>query len=124
MSEDLLDVEKFYVYRSLHNDESWGAIIMVGEMPHGLPNIDFGMRIFARNEKEAIAKGKLNYDKIHTYDSDKENIRRFAASALKTFTERGEDSELAAKNAIKYAVQLNKEYNEYFRSLEKGNDNE
>lgn len=124
MGDGSLDVERFYVYRSLHRDESWGAIIMSGGMPHGLPNIDFGMKIYARNEKEAIAKGKLNYDKIHTYDSDKENIRRFAAAALKHCMKKYESKGTAASKAMEYAVLINAEFNEHFRQLEEEKNNE
>jgi len=125
MSDGSLDVEKFYVYRSLHHDESWGAIIMTSTngMPHGLPNIDFGMRVFARNEKEAITKAKLTYDKIHSFDSDKENIRRFAAAALKQCILKYETREMAAREAMQIAVQTNNEFNKYFAELTKEETN-
>jgi len=95
MDEDLI-LEKFYVYRSLNNDETWGAVTLHNYLSI-LPNVDFGMRIFAKNEKEAIGKAKATYDKIHVYDSDKENIRRFAAAALKHFIKYDADVSIAAE---------------------------
>jgi len=109
-------IEKWYVYRSLNQDEAWGAIIIDNEIGR-LPNIDFGMKVFAINEKEAITRAKKEYDKIHAYDSDKENVRRFAASALKHFI-KNDDADVAAKKAINYSVALLKEYNKYFKGIE------
>ena len=123
MTEDDLNVDKFYVFRRLNIDESWGAVLIDGGSVTKIPNIDFGMRIFARNEKEAIAKGKFNYDKIHIHDSDKESVRRFAASALRRLIDQCSPCEAATKS-MEYAVEMNKEFNKHFEMLEKGNDNE
>jgi hypothetical protein len=117
-------LETFYVYRSLHSDESWKAILADGSL-RKLPNIDFGMRVYAINEKEAITRARYLYEKIHAYDSDKENIRRFATAALKStsahYIGRGpldkisdEDIEKLATITMRVAVQLNEEYNRYF----------
>lgn len=116
MDEDFA-LEKFYVYRSLNNDETWGAVILTNNLSI-LPNVDFGMRVFAKNEKEAIGKAKATYDKIHVYDSDKENVRRFAAAALKYFIAENKDAEVVATNVMKYAVAMLNEYNQYFNELE------
>jgi hypothetical protein len=111
-------LEKFYVYRSISRSESWGAVIFGGESK--LPNIDFGMKVFAVNEKEAIAKAKEAYDKIHAYDSDKENVRRFAAAALKAIVQNDTsiNEEIAATKAMVYATALNVEYTKYFSALD------
>jgi len=108
-------LERFYVYRSLNPDESWGAVICEGNLDK-LPNIDFGMRVFAVNEKEAIARAKKEYDKIHAHDSDKENVRRFAAAALKHFI-LNESPEVAAKKSMSCAIALLEQYNTYFQGL-------
>ena len=114
-AEESDTVEKFYVYRSLHSDESWGALLMSGDMSK-LPNITFGMKIFATNEKNAIAKAKAIYDRLHTYDSDRRNIREFAAAALRCFS--GKMGATAAANkAISYAVKTNERYKKYFEGL-------
>jgi len=82
-----------------------------------LPNVSFGMRIFAINETEAIARAKKEYDKIHAYDSDKENVRRFAAAALKTLIEIVPTADVVEKT-MKYAVDLNDKYTEHFKRIE------
>lgn len=124
MSErDEISLEKFYVYRSLQNDESWGALLLGSRLAEKLPNLDFGMRIFASNSKEAISKAKVIYDRIHVYDSDKENIRRFAAAALKSCISRfNDDAPRIAKESMKYAIALLEEYNKHFNKLETENE--
>jgi len=117
-----IEVEKFYVYRSLHQDESWGAIIIGNNTIAYLPNITFGMKIYAKNEKEAIAKAKANYDKIHAHDGDKDNIRVFAASALKAFLTRGCDIDMVTSRALMCATMLNKKFNKYFKEIEEENN--
>lgn len=119
MAYDETSLEKFYVYRSLNNNESWGAVVIGYDSLDKIPNIDFGMRIFAINEKQAIAKAKSTYDKIHAYDSDKENIRRFAAAALKSLVKADLKPDQAAAQAIVYAVQTNNKYNSYFEKRKK-----
>jgi len=116
-------LETFYVYKSLHSDESWRAILSGGNIKE-LPNIDFGMRVFALNEKEAIARARSLYEKIHTYDSDKENIRKFAAAALKytlskySITDGLNDKiKNISQITMKIAIGLNDEYNKYFEQL-------
>ncbi len=117
-------LEKFYVYRSLHRDESWGAMILCDSTVARLPNIDFGMRVFATNEKEAIGKAKMVYDRIHAYDSDKENMRRFVAASLKYCLRRYETEKIAAEKAVECAVHTLNKYNEHFNQLEKEDNNE
>lgn len=118
-------LETFYVYRSLLPNESWGAVLAECKIIH-IPNINFGMHIFARNKKEAIARARDLYERIHIYDSDKKNISKFTAAALKTISkyltlEPGENIsnklQTIAELAIQLAVQTNKKYNEYFRKL-------
>lgn len=117
-------IEKFYVYRTLGPDNTWGAIILGDRMAERLPNLSFGMKIFAQNEKLAVAKAKEVYDKIHAYDSDKENVRRFISSVLKSLLSHApnadyNDTQAIAEKALKIAVQCNDEYNKYFEELEK-----
>ncbi len=114
---DDIRLEKFYVYRSLNNDESWGTVLLDGSLTK-LPNVSFGMRIFAINETEAIARAKKEYDKIHAYDSDKENVRRFAAAALKQVMKHEMNASVVAKKVMKYSLNLLKEYNEHFKRIE------
>jgi hypothetical protein len=121
-NEDII-IEKFYVYRMLDEESRWGAVILGDKLTERLPNLAFGMKVFAPNEKEAIAKAKVVYDRIHAYDSDKENIRRFASAVLKSFSvyARGAaDKEIAemATEVMKFAAKTNEEYNKYFRELE------
>ena len=111
------DLESFYAYRSLLSDESWGAILSECHVSR-LSNIDFGMRVYAKNEKEAISKARRIYDEIHKHDIDKENLRRFAASALKTVLTRyntkilnGNEIKEVAGITMKIAIALNKEFN-------------
>lgn len=108
------ELDKFYVFRNLFNNESWGAKVIGSETLSSLPNIDFGMKVFARNEKEAIAKAKLIYDRIHAMDGDKENIRRFFAARLQTFDI---ERDLVTK-ALKDAIEANKQFNDYLKEIE------
>lgn len=129
MSEDK-NLETFYVYRTLNeDDESWGAILGI-KAAMSLPNIDFGMTVYAINEKAAISRGRVLYDRVHQRDSDKDNIRRFAASALKVtskglqdYTERGvcpdrNQIDIMAMITMEMAVSLNDEYKKHFVKLD------
>lgn len=111
-------IEKFYVYRELGDESKWGALILGDNLADRLPSLAFGMRVFAKNEKEAISKAKEVYDRAHAFDSDKENIRRFASSALKGYIEvygaHGKDGEIADRS-MSLAVKMNERYNEYFK---------
>jgi hypothetical protein len=107
-------LEKFYVYRSLHNDESWGTVLL-SSIVSKLPNISFGMKIYEKNEKAAIAKAKEVYSKLHMYDNDKKNIREFVTSILHYFLDM--DPVAAASKAMTYAIEMNSKYKEYFRNL-------
>ena len=113
-----MKLETFFVYRSLHSDESWGTVL--GDSPIGrLPNADFVMKVFATNEKEAITKARRLYDKIHHYDSDKDNVRRFACAALKAMVGQHSDAEAAGREAMKYAIGMNSEFTKHFNKLNK-----
>jgi hypothetical protein len=117
MELDLVKLETFFVYRSLHSDESWGTVL--GDAPiSNLPNADFVMKVFATNEKEAISKARKLYDKIHHYDSDKDNVRRFACAALKAMVGI-HDPETAGIQAMKYAIGMNSEFTKHFNELNK-----
>jgi len=110
-------LETFIVYRSLHSDESWGAVLG-GSPISNLPNADFVMKVFARNEKEAISRARLLYEAIHKYDSDRDNIRRFACAALKSVVAHdmasGHNPEEAAICAMEYALKMNEEFTKHF----------
>lgn len=107
------ELETFYVYRSLHSDESWGAILGCASV-NSVPNVDFGMLIYARNERSAILRGRELYEKIHKNDSDKDNIRRFVYSALRQAMEEGLDPGPAAEKAMEYAIELNNKFKQHF----------
>ena len=115
---DLVKLETFFVYRSLHSDESWGTVL--GDSPiSNLPNADFVMKVFATNEKEAITKARKLYEKIHHYDSDKDNVRRFACSALKAMVSKYSDVKAATEAAMGYAVEMNTKFTEHFKKMNK-----
>ena len=76
-----LDNEVYYVYKSLHSDESWGAILN-SRAATNLPNIRFGMRIIAPNEKAAIARGRKVYDELAKTENKKRNIKDFAVATI------------------------------------------
>ena len=119
MEDDDLSLEKFYVYRSLHSDESWGATL-AGSAIATLPNIDFGILVFAVNEKHAITRARDLYERIHKWDSDKSNVREFAKEALNSLIDakpKGTDTAALAKEAIKIAVEMNNEFNKHFDAL-------
>jgi ribonucleotide reductase alpha subunit len=118
------NLETFYVYRSLHSDESWGAIVASSTI-NKLPNADFCMKVFARNPKEAIARARNLYEKLHKYDNSKKNIRYFTAAALRPITEGLVNSkdgftsiERNADIAVRIAIATNEAYNKYFQELE------
>lgn len=119
--------ENFYVYRSLHSDESWGAIIVGSHS--SIPNCDFLIKVEATNEREAITKGKTLYDKIHKFDSVKSNVKYFAGAALKSVVSAVCDSPKAlaeihndtvshiTRTSMRLAIAMNREYEQYFESI-------
>lgn len=119
---DKIKLETFYVYRSLHSDESWGAILSSADIGQ-LPNIDFGMTVYAINEKRAIARARDLYEKIHKFDTARDNVRRFAASAIKSvvksYMQRCDrlsdgEREAIAKETMGIALELNRQFQEHF----------
>lgn len=127
-SIDKLTLETFYVYRSLHSDESWGAVLG-GQSAESLPNIDFGMTVYAKNEKQAIARGRDLYEKIHKFDSDRDNVRRFAAAIVKSVTKdhlrRSSNGKLSEgelesikQETMRVAIALNDGFTEHFNRLD------
>ena len=119
-------LDHFYVYRSLHSDESWGAMLAICQVGR-LPNIDFGMKIYAKNEKEAIARAKDVYERVHKFDSEKDNVRRFAAGALKSLIttlpsqsrQNVSDKKIGklTELTLKFAISMNEKYTEHFNNL-------
>lgn len=117
-------LESFYVYRSLHSDESWGAALGCATIS-SLPNIDFGMMVFAENEKQAIARARDLYERIHHLDSDRNNVREFAKEALNSVVRsklrkggeiEGKEKEIA-KSTMKVAVEMNNEFKGHFDAV-------
>lgn len=112
-------VEKFFVFRRINHDETWGAITLDCGDLYRVPNIDFGMKVYAKNEKAAIARGKAEYDKIHAYDNEKESVRRFASSALRAIivgsAGNTDDLDDITEQTMKIAVMLTNKYNEHFK---------
>lgn len=127
-TEEDNDLEKWYVYRSLHSDESWGAVIIdTGAI---LPNCDFLMKVFAKNEKEAIARGRNLYEKIHKFDTTIENMRRFLSATVKStsdaliaekglgmLAENPNEIEIATKVAMDLAVSLNNQFEKFIKKI-------
>lgn len=117
MTESVADdirQEHFYVFRTLHSDESWG-VLLASSSANKLPNISFGMRVYALNEKEAISRAKDIYERIHKYDTYKEDVKMFMLDILVSFDEINNDS---ISKAFKYAILATKKCHEYFRELE------
>lgn len=80
------------------------------------------MKVFARNEKEAISRARILYEAIHKYDSDRDNIRRFACAALKSVVKHDlrqdrPNPEYAASCAMDYALRMNEEFSRHFDAI-------
>jgi len=125
---DASPLEKFYAYKSLHSDESWGAMLAIAGL-YKLPNVSFGMMVYAINEKEAISKARVLYERIHKWDSDKDNVRRFVTAALnemlQTYKEKHPDMpldqweyHLIGDMAVRSAVETNQSFVKHFDKLE------
>lgn len=117
-------LETFYVYKSLHSDESWGAILG-GASVNVIPNIAFGMTIYAKHEKEAISRARDLYERIHYLDNDKRNVREFAKEALNSVVRaklkgggdiEGKEEEIA-KSTMRVAVEMNREFERHFEDV-------
>lgn len=125
------NLETFYVYRSLHSDESWGALLADAPI-YKLPNIAFGMMVHAENQKQAISRARDLYERIHANDSDKKNIREFSTCVLgavsRAMLKNGGSfdgkEEKITRSALKIAVKMNEIFNEHFLDIEgKGVEN-
>lgn len=122
---DSNSLETFYVYRSLHSDESWGATLGCASVT-SLPNIDFGMMIYAKNKKEAIARARDLYERIHYLDTDRNNVREFAKEAFNSVVrsklKKGEEIEgkekEIARSTMRAAVEMNDEFKRHFENIE------
>lgn len=119
------NLETFYVYRSLHSDESWGAVLASSNICK-LPNIDFGMVVYATNKKQAISRARDLYERIHASDSDRKNVREFATCVLgavsRAMLKNGGSfdgkEEKITRSALSIAVKMNEVFNEYFYNIE------
>lgn len=112
------DLEAFFVYRSLHSDESWDATITSAQIS-SLPNIGFGMRVFAKNKKEAITRGRYLYEKIHKLDSDIDNVKQFMSSILSgliktNFSQNEHEVDMLVSKSIDIAIKSNDALKLYF----------
>ena len=125
--KDSIDLEKWYVYRSLHSDESWGAMLI--DAREVLPNCDFVMKVYATNEKEAIGRGRDLYEKVHKNDGKKDNIKRLTASTISTVLAKvyeNSDGPVLNDNtihdvavlAVKLAVKADEEYEKAVKNLD------
>lgn len=122
------NLETFYVYRSLHSDESWGATLATSGIK-SLPNIDFGMTIYAKNEKEAIYRARTLYERIHQEDSEKSDIKDFTKEAMNALVNaygqaqgvKGIEEKIA-KSSLILAVEVSNLLKKHFRNT--GEDNE
>lgn len=119
-NNESIELEKFYVYRSLHSDNSWGTVVFGSDVCK-LPNVSFGMKVFAKNEIEAVSKAKEAYDRIHGLDMSKENIRKFSSAALRALivSPSISDPEEISQKALEYAIQMNQKFREHFGEIEK-----
>jgi len=83
------------------------------------------MMVYAMNEKEAIARAKDLYERIHHLDSDRNNIREFAKEALNSVVRsklrNGEEiegkEEDIAKSTMKVALEMNYEFKRHFEDV-------
>ena len=127
------DLESFYVFRTLHSDdESWGAVLGVCSVDK-LPNICFGMMVYASSKRDAITRGRYLYEKLHKHDSDKNNVRTFAAAAIgptitSYFKNNSDESikenlDVVGQTAVEIAIITNKKYKKYFKDLELDDEN-
>lgn len=112
MNQDIVKLETFFVYRCIGPDDVWGTIIG-SSIINNLPNSDFVVKIFSRNEREAICKAKELYDKIHHHDSDKGNIKQFICYALNIMLTKHSDINTATEATMKCAVSMNNKFKEY-----------
>ena len=117
------DLEVFFAYRSLHSDESWGAVLGCAEVST-LPNIDFGITVYARNEKEAVTRARDLYERIHQFDSDRNNVREFAKEAFNSIIDKDynrflNSSKEVTSMAVNAAVEMNDEFKRYFEKVGK-----
>ena len=120
---DSINNESFYVYRSLHSDESWGAVLL-GSSIIALPNIEFGMRVFAKNEKEAVARARDLYERHHRFDTKRKNVKEFMTTILGSMPTIYYNDlnipliEEVINNTLKMSIKADEAYSKYFKELE------
>jgi len=124
-------LDKFYVYRTLLDNETWGAILVTSNVSN-LPNIDFGMLVFAENEKSAIVRGRELYDKTHKLDNEMNNVMEFAKAALPAAISASVTNSKGAGNgdvigkasgiSLSYGVKMNELLKWQFRNRSNGAD--
>ena len=115
------DFETFYVYRYIGLHEKWDASL-AERFTQELPNISFGMKIFAQNEREAIAKGKLAYDKIQSGYSHRVNVKEFMRSiASSVYTK--ETLDHTNESILDVSIKLVRDYEQYCEKIKEDSIN-
>ncbi len=109
------NLETFFVYKSLHSDDSWGAVIV--SQSAKLPNSSFLMKVYAVNEKEAIVKGQEAFNKINKRDRHSD-LRFFVSSALQSIKTFSKDRVEIAKQAVELGGAVDKAFDDYLTKNE------
>jgi len=124
-----IQLDTFYVFKMLGSDESWG-VVLDGTSVGRLPNVRFGIKIEAHNEKEAIHLARQAYERTYRYRCSKSNVRKFASSALiavmqnalKNNNHSFSDGDVKAitQSVMNVALQLNDSYENHFNEMDSG----
>lgn len=121
-NNDQCDLEKFYVYKELKNDNCWGAVI--ANKSSKIPNCSFLFKTYAKNEKEAVGNVRKIYDTLYKNQNTENNIRKFVSSVIKDmlankeFPVANEFVDLLVVEKVKLSIKtyniMDKELNKYF----------
>jgi len=117
-------LDSFYVYRSLHSDESWGAILSQCNT-FKLPNISFGMKVYARNEREAIIRARDLYERNYNPTGIQKVALAFASESIapiiaKSMRETNFNPTImkdAAKLIMRFSHAMEQEYRNHLKEL-------
>jgi len=107
--------ETFYVFKPIALNEAWDAIIG-DSLINNISNSSFIIKVFAKNKRDAISRGRDLYERIHKLDRDKENIKYFAGCVLSG--NMNNPPEVTAENSLAFAVAMNDKFKEHFRKIE------
>ena len=125
-----VDLESFYVYRSLHSDESWGAVLSQSTTCR-LPNISFGMKVFAKNERAAIIRARNLYERYYGSESSERMISSFATEAIGPIVAESVRNvnfnetmmRNAAKLVMKFSIVMEEEYRKHTEEVKDEQEN-